>query len=208
MKWRWRSSLISGDSWEVDVRRVAIGAGLYLLAGVLAYFIPDDALLPRVATVAVVAFGALYGSVVGSGVGLVGGVLSDVFYGSVWWHWDVGLGILGGIAGLGRMGGGGARVTARDVGKTAVMALVGSFAGMYFAGLVDVLAGTPAETALGNWAWRAAVSNAVFGATLGPVAAWLTVDEPVRKRIGETVAATLARVKGLRLPGAKKQPPQ
>lgn len=208
MKWRWRSSLISGDPWEVDVRRVAIGAGLYLLAGVLAYFIPDDALLPRVATVAVVAFGALYGSVVGAGVGLVGGVLSDVFYGSVWWHWDVGLGILGGIAGLGRMGGGGARVTARDVGKTAVMALVGSFAGMYFAGLVDVLAGTPAETALGNWAWRAAVSNAVFGATLGPVAAWLTVDEPVRKRIGETVAATLARVKGLRLPGAKKQPPQ
>lgn len=204
---KWRLALVSGDRWDVDARRVAIGAGLYLLAGVAAYFIPEEFVLPRLASAVVVAFGALYGAVVGAAVGFVGGVMSDVFYGSVWWHWDVGLGILGGLAGLGRLGGsvGGAdgvagdvqkaRIGARRVIKAAALALAGTFGGMYFAGLIDVLAGTPAETALGNWAWRAAVANAVFGATLGPMAAWLAADEPTRKRLRQKVAAAFAKVK-------------
>jgi energy-coupling factor transport system substrate-specific component len=83
---------------------VATGIGTALFV-VLSYvsipvgFIPNTAIQPRVALLALVA--ALFGPIVGGAVGLLGHAFADaVQYGSIWWSWVAPEGVVGVLIGL------------------------------------------------------------------------------------------------------------
>src|SRR5690606_17383781 len=53
--------------------------------------------------------------------------------------------------------------------KMAILAVVGSFCGMFLAGLVDLLLGAPAVSAFYAWALPSALLNALFAVAIGPL---------------------------------------
>lgn len=78
---------------------VAIGTALYGLGGLLSVPVfANTYLKPAMAILAL--WAAVYGPVVGFLVGLLGHFITDLCYGSVWWTWALGSGLVGIMIGL------------------------------------------------------------------------------------------------------------
>lgn len=171
--------------WD-DMLRMAWGAVLYALVATLTYLIPAGDLLLRPAAAVPVFFGTLYGPVVGFVAGLVGALLVDLFQRAVWIHWAIGNGLLGLSAGLLWLWSdvdAPGPLTAKDASKIISFAVLGSFGGMFFAGLLDLLFGVPAAIALWTWALPAALSSSFFGGLGGVAAVHLYKSQPWRARL-------------------------
>ncbi|MGE5577331.1 MAG: ECF transporter S component [Syntrophothermus sp.] len=155
-----------------DLVLASAGALLYFLVGLAGYFAPTGSVIIKPAAAVLIFFGTLFGPVVGFAAGLFGGFLLDLALGSIWLHWNVGTGIIGLIAGLQWLY---ADIDKKkslegsDIVNIALFTVLGSFIGMFFAGIVDLFLGAPAAIALLDWAIPAAISNAVFGVVFGPL---------------------------------------
>ena len=72
-----------------EVVALGIGTALFVVLTTVQIplvVVPNTALQPRMAILAF--FSAVFGPLVGAGIGLVGHALGDaIFYGSVWWSW-------------------------------------------------------------------------------------------------------------------------
>lgn len=78
---------------------VAIGAALYGLGGLLSIPVfANTYLKPAMAVLAL--WAAIFGPVVGFLVGMIGHFITDMCYGSVWWTWALGSGLVGIMIGL------------------------------------------------------------------------------------------------------------
>lgn len=78
---------------------VAIGAALYGLGGLLSIPVfANTYLKPAMAVLAL--WAAIFGPVVGFLVGMIGHFITDMCYGSVWWTWALGSGLVGVMIGL------------------------------------------------------------------------------------------------------------
>ena len=88
-------------------------------------------------------FGFLFGPVVGFTTGLFGNLISDFFsFGSFFWNWDIGTGLIGLVAGIGyflvrRED----RAKSRGLILSILLSVVGSFVGIGFATATDYLFG-------------------------------------------------------------------
>lgn len=140
-------------------------AGLVLLA----YFLPTGDFLLRPGAALLLAVGAAYGPVVGFGTGLLGGLIADLAQDMLWIHWDLGLGVMGAIFGLFTFWKKESDSAVVTWAKMAILAVVGSFCGMFLAGLVDLLLGAPAVIAFYAWALPSALLNALFAVAIGPL---------------------------------------
>lgn len=160
------------EDW--NARPLLAGALFYLVVTVLAYFIPSHVLIKPGA--AVVAFyGVMYGPLAGFGAGFLGALVMDLFFGSVWLHWNIAVGLIGLLSGLVWMYSdidqSGALRWRQAASVAAVTALASALA-MLAAGTVDLLLGAPANTAFSEWAVPAAVAHAVFAAVGTPLLLW------------------------------------
>ena len=72
-----------------EVVALGIGTALFVVLTTVQIplvIVPNTALQPRMAILAF--FAAVFGPLVGAGIGLIGHILGDaIFYGSVWWSW-------------------------------------------------------------------------------------------------------------------------
>lgn len=155
-----------------DLVLASAGALLYFLVGVAGYLIPTGSVIIKPAAAVLIFFGTLFGPVVGFATGFFGGFLLDLALGSIWLHWNVGAGIIGLVAGLLWLSDGidnKKSLEGSDIVNIALFAVLGSFIGMFFAGIVDLFLGAPAAIAMLDWAMPAAISNAVFGVVFGPL---------------------------------------
>ncbi|MDI3281085.1 MAG: ECF transporter S component [Bacillota bacterium] len=169
-----------------DALPMAWGAVLYALVATLTYLIPAGDLLLRPAAVVPVFLGTLYGPVVGFVAGLAGALLVDLFQQAVWIHWAIGNGFIGLSAGLLWLWSdvdAPGPLTAKDASKIIIFAVLGSFGGMFFAGLMDLFFGVPAAIALWTWALPAALSSSFFGGLGGVAAVYLYKNRPWAGRL-------------------------
>lgn len=92
--------------WGIGVRHIvlmALGATLY---ATLSYMtnplqLPgSDAIVLRPGIVIPLFLGAISGPWVGLFTGLVGNAINDLLTGSIYWNWEIGIGLIGFIAGL------------------------------------------------------------------------------------------------------------
>ena len=177
------NSLVRGQNHIFQVEKstvpyLCLYALLYAALTLSAYFLPTGEFLLRPGAALLVLAGAIHGPLVGFGAGLLGGFIADLAQNMVWLHWDLGLGVMGGFCGLYCYWVGveeEQRLTLKATGKLMLLAVVGSFSGMFLAGLVDLLLGAPPLIAFYAWALPAALVNAFFGAIFGPLlfAGWL-----------------------------------
>lgn len=156
---------------------MGIGSVIFAVLSWLTKSIAIAGISLRPAQAVLTFFGFAFGPLVGFVVGTVGNLLNDLLSGSFWWNWDLGNGLVGLVAGLWYLKRNYAkpgRLNVMDYIMIAVFSLLGNFAGMYFAGGIDVLMGTPYETALGAWAFPAALTNSILCIILTPIilAAW------------------------------------
>jgi len=107
----------------------------------------------RPAVAVLVLFGTAFGPWVGLIAGLVGNTIGDALTGwGLYWNWSVGNGLIGLIPGL-AVG----LITnyrrPRDIALGVGFGLAGSFVGLLFASLTEILtSGIDLSTALGGWA--------------------------------------------------------
>ena len=167
----------SKNIWEINTRQVvygAIGAALY---GVLSYV--TNILLPlpaagnisfRPAVAVLMLFGVAFGPVVGFIAGLLGNILGDAISGfGFWWHWSLGNGLMGLIAGLAMMWIKNFRKPA-EITKAVIVSLVGILVGMLFASLVEILVSSITfNTAIVGYWLPASAGNAVVTIILLPI---------------------------------------
>ncbi|GEM_PF-5627374 len=140
-------------------------AGLMLLS----YLLPTGDFLLRPGAALLLAVGAFYGPIVGFGTGLLGGLIADLAQDMLWIHWDIGLGVMGAIFGLFTIWKKESDSTVVAWAKMAILAVVGSFCGMFLAGLVDLFLGAPAVIAFYAWALPSSLLNALFAVIFGPL---------------------------------------
>jgi energy-coupling factor transport system substrate-specific component len=162
--------------WEFNTRQIvygAIGAALY---GVLSYVtnvIPLPAagnITFRPAVAVLIFFGAAFGPIVGFIAGLVGNILGDGLSGfGFWWHWSLGNGFMGLIAGLAMIWISDYRKT-RDIAIAVGMGIIGILIGLLFASVVEKLTGgIDWATALGGYWLPAVAGNTVVTVILVPI---------------------------------------
>ncbi len=163
--------------WEFGTRQIvygAIGAALY---GVLSYV--TNILLPlpaagnisfRPAVAVLMLFGVIFGPWVGFISGLLGNILGDAISGfGFWWHWSLGNGIMGLVAGLAVMWIKDFRKP-RDIVVAVATGLIGILIGMLFASLVEIVVSSiDVGTALGGYWLPASIGNAVVTVILLPI---------------------------------------
>ena len=162
--------------WEFNTRQIvygAIGAALY---GVLSW-VTNAFPLPaagnitfRPAVAVLVFFGAAFGPLVGLIAGLLGNVLGDAISGfGFWWHWSLGNGIIGLVAGLAVMWIQNYRKP-RDIAFAVVAGVLGSVIGMLFASVVEKLTGgIDWPTAIGGYWLPAVGGNTLVTIILVPI---------------------------------------
>ena len=162
--------------WGFNTRQIvygAIGAALY---GVLSYVtnvIPLPAagnITFRPAVAVLIFFGAAFGPIVGFIAGLVGNILGDGISGfGFWWHWSLGNGIMGLIAGLGMQWISDYKKP-RDIAIAVGAGIVGILIGLLFASVVEKLTSAiDWPTAIGGYWIPAVVGNVVVTVILVPV---------------------------------------
>ena len=162
--------------WEFNTRQVvygAIGAALY---GVLSW-VTNAFPLPaagnitfRPAVAVLIFFGIAFGPWVGLISGLLGNVLGDAISGfGFWWHWSLGNGIIGLIAGLVILYVKDYRKP-KDIAIAAGAGIVGNVVGMLFASVIEKLTGgIDWATALGGYWAPAVIGNTLVTIILLPI---------------------------------------
>ncbi len=170
-----RDSLAKGN-----VKSMIVGITLYgaLTIPFNTMWIPRAGLVALRPTVVIpILFGFLFGPVVGFATGLFGNLISDFFsFGSFFWNWDIGTGLIGLVAGIGYF-----LVRKEDRGKSRglilsiILSAVGSFVGIGFATATDYLLGIgmiSSSMALAEFA-TATLTDAINGAVLTPILLYL-----------------------------------
>ncbi|MGQ4833742.1 MAG: ECF transporter S component [Candidatus Asgardarchaeia archaeon] len=152
-----------------DIVLMGIGAAMYAIFGSATFFIPVGGVSLRPAIAIVPFFGAMYGPIVGFVVGALGNLLLDFTWGSFWWNWDVGVGIIGLLPGIWWYLRNGEISTPKDLAMVVILGIIGCFVGLFFAGLIDIAMGTPFEVVIYAWVIPAAVTDAIFVAILTPI---------------------------------------
>jgi len=115
--------------------------------------------------------GAAFGPASGFIAGAAGTAMTDLLTGSLWWNWDVAMGLSGLVAGLWyrrRSRAGTAPITWHDLMLLLGHAVIGNVVAIYAGGLSDMAMGAPYATAIGTWALPAALSNALMGVLAVP----------------------------------------
>jgi energy-coupling factor transport system substrate-specific component len=162
--------------WEFGTRQVvygAIGAALYGVLSWLTNVVPLPAagnITFRPAVAVLVLFGAIFGPWVGLVSGLLGNILGDGISGfGFWWHWSLGNGIIGLIAGL-------TVIWVRDFNKrnnivlAVAIGIVGNLVGLLFASVIEKLTGSISwSTAVVGYWLPASVGNIVVTIILLPI---------------------------------------
>lgn len=161
--------------WKVGTKEIVlmgIGAVVFAALSWLTNSVAVAGISLRPGQAVLTFFGYAFGPVVGFVVGTVGNLLNDLISGSFWWNWDLGNGLVGLVAGLWylkRNYSEPGKLNAMDYIMLSVVSIIANFVGLYFAGGIDVLMGTPYETALGAWALPAAATNAALCIILTPI---------------------------------------
>lgn len=162
--------------WEFNTRQVvygAIGAALYGVLSWVTNVIPLPAagnITFRPAVAVLIFFGIAFGPWVGLIAGLLGNVLGDAISGfGFWWHWSVGNGLIGLIAGLAMVWIKDYRKP-RDIALAVGMGIAGNLVGLLFASVMEkVTGGIDWPTALGGYWLPSAAGNSVVTIILLPI---------------------------------------
>lgn len=172
----------------IGVRQVvfaALGAALYAGASLATNSLTiGNNISLRPGIVIPVFFGAVFGPFVGLFSGLVGNSLADTYsYGSIYWNWEVGLGLIGAVASLALFFNKGRYNTNLRIAFGVIFSLVGLIVGLGFAAFSDIwVSGTSFPTALyGNFI-PALWTDAVFVVILLPIL--LVAYNAARSRTG------------------------
>lgn len=164
------------STWEFGTRQVvygAIGAALYGVFSWATNIFPLPAagnVTFRPAVAVLVFFGAAYGPWVGLLAGFIGNTLGDALSGwGFYWHWSLGNGLMGMIAGLAMAAIKDFKAQA-DIIKAVSWGLAGIVVGMLFASLMEMFTGgIDLNTALIGYFTPAAIGNAVVTIILVPI---------------------------------------
>ncbi|MCZ2126976.1 MAG: ECF transporter S component [Anaerolineales bacterium] len=164
------------STWEFGTRQVvygAIGAALYGVLSWVTNIFPLPAagnITFRPAVAVLIFFGVAYGPWVGLLAGFIGNTLGDALSGwGFYWHWSLGSGIMGLVAGLVMTQISDFRAKDQII-KAAIYGLVGIIAGMLFASLMEkVVGGIDIKTALIGYFVPATIGNVVVVGILLPV---------------------------------------
>ncbi len=162
--------------WAFGTRQVvygAIGAALYGVLSWMTNIFPLPAagnITFRPAVAVLIMFGAAFGPWVGFIAGLLGNILGDAISGfGFWWHWSVGNGIMGLVAGL-ALSWVKNYANARNITIAVLFGLLGDALGMLFASVMEkVTGGIDWATALGGYWLPAFIGNALIIIILVPI---------------------------------------
>ncbi len=162
------------------IKRMIVGMVLYgsLTIPFNTMQVPTAGLVALRPTIVIpLCFGFLFGPVVGFATGFFGNLISDFFsFGSVFWNWDVGIGLIGLVAGTGYLlmnRAGCAR--SRWLILSIILSVAGSFVGIGFATATDYLFGIgmiSATMTLTEFA-TATLTYAINGAVFTPILLYL-----------------------------------
>lgn len=173
------SESLTRKIWGIGVRQVvfmALGAAIYaaLTYATNSFFLPgssDVSLRPGI--VIPLFFGAVFGPWVGLFTGLVGNSVSDIFsYGSIFWNWEVGLGLVGFITGLVLYLTRGRYSNVRRILLAEIFSAIGLIVGLGFASLTDIwISQSTLTTVVTTEFLPALLPDLVFGLILLPILA-------------------------------------
>ena len=163
-----------------DVRRILVGMLLYggLTIPFNTMWTPTTGLVALRPTVVIpLLFGFLFGPVVGFTTGFFGSLISDFFsFGSFFWNWDVGTGLIGAVAGVGYfLARREERGNSRTLILSSILSVIGPIVGIGFATATDYLLGIgmiSSTMALTEFT-TATLTYAVNGAILAPILLYL-----------------------------------
>jgi energy-coupling factor transport system substrate-specific component len=164
------------STWEFGTRQVvygAIGAALYGVFSWATNIFPLPAagnVTFRPAVAVLIFFGVAYGPWVGLLAGLIGNTLGDALSGwGFWWHWSLGNGLMGLVAGLAMAAIKDYRAQG-DIIKAVAWGLGGIAVGMLFASLMEMfVGGIDMAVAIGGYFVPAFIGNAIVTVILLPV---------------------------------------
>jgi energy-coupling factor transport system substrate-specific component len=162
--------------WGVGVRHVvfmALGAALY--AG--ASYATNSLALPGASNISLrpgivlpLFFGAVFGPWVGLFTGVVGNSINDAFSYGIYWNWEIGIGLIGFVAGLTMYVTRGRYNTTMRIVLAEVVGAIGLVVGLGFASLTDIWTShLTFATAMTTEFVPALVPDLVFGLVLLPV---------------------------------------
>jgi len=165
------------DSFTLStIKRMIVGMTLYgsLTIPFNTMRIPTNGLVGLRPTMVIpLFFGFLFGPVVGFATGFFGNLISDFFsFGSVFLNWDVGIGLIGLVAGTGySLANRADYARSRGLILSVILSIAGSFVGIGFATATDYLFGIgmiSSTMALTEFA-TATLTYAINGAVLAPI---------------------------------------
>ncbi len=162
--------------WGVGVRHVvfmALGAALY--AGLS--YATNSLALPGASDVSLrpgivipLFFGAAFGPWVGLFTGLVGNSINDAFSYGIYWNWEIGIGLIGFIAGLGMYFTRGRYNNVPRIVLAEIFSVIGLVVGLGFASITDIWASHLSfTTAITTEFVPALLPDLVFGLVLLPI---------------------------------------
>jgi energy-coupling factor transport system substrate-specific component len=166
----------SKNTWEFGTRQVvygAIGAALYGVFSFATNIFPLPAagnVTFRPAVAVLIFFGAAYGPWVGLLAGFIGNTLGDALSGwGFYWHWSLGNGLMGLVAGLAMAGIKDFRAQ-NDIIKAVGWGVAGIIVGMLFASVMEMFTGgIDLNTALVGYFVPAFLGNTVVTVILVPI---------------------------------------
>jgi energy-coupling factor transport system substrate-specific component len=163
-----------------NTKRIIVGMTLYgaLTIPFNTMWTPTTGLVALRPTVVIpLLFGFLFGPAVGFATGFFGNLISDFFsFGSLFWNWDIGTGLIGLVAGIGYF-----LVKREDRAKrrglilSIILPVIGAVVGIGFATATDYLFGIgmiSSTMALTEFA-TATMTDAINGAVLTPILLYL-----------------------------------
>jgi energy-coupling factor transport system substrate-specific component len=162
--------------WGVGVRHVvfmALGAALY--AG--ASYVTNSLALPGASNVSLrpgivlpLFFGAVFGPWVGLFTGVVGNSINDAFSYGIYWNWEIGIGLIGFVAGLTMYVTRGRYTTTARIILAEVVGVIALVVGLGFASLTDIwVSHLSFTTAMTTEFLPALLPDMVFGLILLPI---------------------------------------
>jgi energy-coupling factor transport system substrate-specific component len=171
-----QSESLTQRIWRVGVRHVvfmALGAALY--AGIS--YATNSLALPgssdvslRPGIVIPLFFGSVFGPWVGLFTGLVGNSINDAFSYGIYWNWEVGIGLIGFVAGLGMYFTKGRFNNVPRIVLAEIFSVIGLVVGLGFASITDIWASHLSfVTAITTEFVPAILPDLVFGLILLPI---------------------------------------
>jgi energy-coupling factor transport system substrate-specific component len=162
--------------WGIGVRHVvfmALGAALY--AG--ASYATNSLALPGASNVSLrpgivlpLFFGVAFGPWVGLFTGVVGNSINDMFSYGIYWNWEIGIGLIGFVAGLTMYFTRGRYTTTRRIVLAEVAGVIALVVGLGFASLTDIwVSHLSFTTAMTTEFIPALLPDMIFGLILLPI---------------------------------------